>query len=89
MRLIARFVATTCIAVAINTPQAVAQQRPNIVVIVADDMGYADLGVYGCRDIPTRNIDALAASGIRFTDAYVSGPYCGPTLLRARLSDRF
>jgi arylsulfatase A-like enzyme len=93
MRLIARVAAITCVAVAINTPQAVAQQRrPNIVVIVADDMGYADLGVYGCRDIPTPNIDALAASGIRFTDAYVSGPYCGPTragLLTGRYPQRF
>lgn len=93
MRLIARVVATTCIAVAINTPQGVAQQRrPNIVVIVADDMGYGDLGAYGCRDIPTPNIDALAAGGIRFTDAYVSGPYCGPTragLLTARYPQRF
>ena len=93
MRLIARVVATIFIAVAIHTPQAIAQQRrPNIVVIVADDMGYADLGVYGCRDIPTPNIDALAASGIRFTDAYVSGPYCGPTragLLTGRYPQRF
>ena len=54
-------------------------RRPNIVVIVADDMGYADVGFHGSRDIPTPNIDALARSGIRFTDAYVSGPYCSPT----------
>ena len=52
-----------------------AQVRPpNIIVIVADDMGYADIGVHGSKDIPTPNIDALAATGIRFTDAYVSGP---------------
>ena len=56
-----------------------AQRRPpNIVVIVSDDMGYADIGVHGSRDIPTPNIDALARGGIRFTDAYVSGPYCSP-----------
>ena len=70
-----------------------AQQRPpNIVVIVADDMGYADIGVHGSTDIPTPNIDALAAGGIRFTDAYVSGPYCGPTragLLTGRYPQRF
>jgi arylsulfatase A-like enzyme len=65
---------------------------PNIVVIVADDMGYADIGVHGSRDIPTPNIDALARNGIRFTDAYVSGPYCSPTragLLTGRYPQRF
>ncbi|MGH6689881.1 MAG: sulfatase [Longimicrobiales bacterium] len=65
---------------------------PNIVVIVADDMGYADIGVHGSRDIPTPNIDALAKNGIRFTDAYVSGPYCSPTragLLTGRYPQRF
>lgn len=53
--------------------------HPNIVVIVVDDMGYADIGVHGCKDVPTPYIDALAAGGIHFTDAYVSGPYCSPT----------
>src|SRR5688572_2633047 len=70
-----------------------AQSRPpNIVVIVADDMGYADIGVHGSRDIPTPNIDALAASGIRFTNGYVSGPYCSPTragLMTGRYPQRF
>ena len=68
------------------------QRPPNIVVIVADDMGYADLGVQGSRDIRTPNIDALARGGVRFTDAYVSGPYCGPTragLLTGRYPQRF
>jgi len=66
--------------------------RPNIVVIVADDMGYADVGFHGSRDIPTPNIDALARDGIRFTDAYVSGPYCSPTragLMTGRYPQRF
>lgn len=55
-------------------------------------MGYADIGVHGSRDIPTPNIDALAQTGIRFTDAYVSGPYCSPTragLLTGRYPQRF
>jgi arylsulfatase A-like enzyme len=66
--------------------------RPNILLIVADDLGYADLGVYGSRDIPTPNIDRLAAEGIRFTDGYVSGPYCSPTragLMTGRYPQRF
>jgi arylsulfatase A-like enzyme len=69
-----------------------AQRAPNIVIIVTDDMGYADIGVHGSTDIPTPNIDALAASGVRFTDAYVSGPYCSPTraaLLTGKYQQRF
>src|SRR5215216_2993520 len=70
-----------------------AQSRPpNIVVIVADDMGYADIGIHGSKDIPTPNIDALAKGGVRFTNAYVSGPYCSPTragLMTGRYPQRF
>jgi hypothetical protein len=51
-------------------------RRPNILLIVSDDLGYADIGVYGSRDIPTPNIDRLGREGILFTDAYVSGPSC-------------
>jgi arylsulfatase A-like enzyme len=54
-------------------------QRPNIVIIVADDIGYADFGFQGSTDIPTPNIDRLARAGVRFTNAYVTGPYCSPT----------
>jgi arylsulfatase A-like enzyme len=72
---------------------AFAQARPaNIVVIVADDMGYADVGFHGGKEIPTPNLDALAATGVRFTDAYVSGPYCSPTragLLTGKYPQRF
>jgi len=53
--------------------------KPNILVIVADDLGYADLGCQGCKDIPTPNIDSLAAAGIRATNGYVSSPVCSPT----------
>src|SRR5678816_3725146 len=68
------------------------QRPPNIVLIVSDDMGYADIGVHGSSDIPTPNIDALARGGIRFTDAYVSGPYCSPSragLMTGRYPQRF
>jgi arylsulfatase A-like enzyme len=67
-------------------------RRPNIVLIVSDDLGYADIGVYGSRDIPTPNIDRIAREGIRFTNAYVSGPYCSPTragLMTGRYPQRF
>jgi arylsulfatase A-like enzyme len=69
-----------------------ADRKPNIVVIVADDLGYADLGVHGCKDIPTPHIDALANAGTRCTNGYVSGPYCSPTragLLTGRYQTRF
>src|SRR5215203_2276166 len=72
---------------------AEAERRlPNILVIITDDMGYADIGIHGSKDIPTPHIDALAKGGIRFTDAYVSGPYCSPTragLLTGRYPQRF
>lgn len=66
--------------------------RPNIVLIVSDDLGYADIGVYGSQDIPTPNIDRIAHDGICFTNAYVSSPYCSPTragLMTGRYPQRF
>jgi arylsulfatase A-like enzyme len=56
-----------------------AQPRPNIIVIMADDLGYADVGCYGCEDIPTPHIDQLAAEGARFTSGYVTWHMCGPS----------
>ncbi|EMI20177.1 N-acetylgalactosamine 6-sulfate sulfatase (GALNS) [Rhodopirellula maiorica SM1] len=53
--------------------------RPNIVFIMADDLGYGDLGCYGQQHIKTPNIDRLAAEGIRFTQAYAGGPVCTPS----------
>jgi len=69
-----------------------AADRPNILLIVGDDMGYADVGFHGCKDIPTPNLDALAAAGVRCTQGYVTGPYCSPTragLLTGRQQNRF
>jgi arylsulfatase A-like enzyme len=55
-----------------------ASPPPNVVLILADDLGYGDLGCYGCRDIPTPNLDRIAAEGARFTRAYVYN-VCSPT----------
>jgi arylsulfatase A-like enzyme len=66
--------------------------RPNIIIIVGDDMGYADIGIHGCKDIPTPHIDSLAKNGVRCTSGYVSGPYCSPTragLMTGRYQQRF
>ena len=52
---------------------------PNIVLILADDLGYADIGIYGSEIISTPHIDALAASGVLFTAGYVSHPVCSPS----------
>ena len=53
--------------------------KPNILLILADDLGYGDLGCYGCKDIETPNLDRLAESGILLRDGYVTHPYCGPS----------
>src|SRR5687767_2627097 len=50
--------------------------RPNIVLIVADDLGYGEPGCYGGRDVPTPNLDSLAKNGVRFTAGYVTAPFC-------------
>ncbi len=66
--------------------------KPNIVLIVADDLGFADLGVQGCKDVPMPNIDSIARNGVRFTNGYVSCPVCSPTragLLTGRYQQRF
>ena len=71
---------------------AAAPRRPNIILILADDLGYAELGVQGCRDIPTPHIDSLARHGVRFTSGYVSCPLCSPSragLLTGRYQQRF
>jgi arylsulfatase A-like enzyme len=56
-----------------------ALRRPNIVLVLADDLGHSDLGCYGCRDIRTPHIDALAKQGVRFATFYSNGPECTPT----------
>ncbi len=69
-----------------------APRKPNILLIVADDLGYAELGVQGGKDIPTPNIDSLAKNGVRFTSGYVSCPVCSPTragLMTGRYQQRF
>jgi arylsulfatase A-like enzyme len=72
--------------------KAMPPRRPNIIVILADDLGYADVGFQGCRDIPTPNIDSLAREGVRFTSGFVSHPFCSPTragLMTGRYQQRF
>jgi len=56
-----------------------AASPPNIILILADDLGYGDLGCYGQRLLETPNMDRLAAEGLRFTQAYAGGPVCAPS----------
>ncbi len=69
-----------------------AESKPNIVLIYIDDLGYGDLGVYGCKDIPTPNIDRLAAEGVRCTASYIVNPPCCPSrcsLMMGQYAQRF
>src|SRR3954468_16372538 len=76
---IAAFLASAPSLWAGQGPLAPSRVRQDVVLIVLDDMGYGDLGCYGCTDIRTPNIDRLARQGVRLTDFYSNGPVCTPT----------
>lgn len=63
----------------VGKPKQAVGNRPNVVVLVADDLGYSDVSCYGAPDIQTPNIDSLAREGTRFTDHYAAAPVCTPT----------
>lgn len=72
--------------------QSQPRKAPNLIVIMTDDLGYADVGFNGCVDIPTPHIDSIANSGVKFTNAYVSYSVCGPSragFITGRYSQRF
>ncbi len=60
-------------------PVAIAEERPNIVFVFIDDMGFGDLSCYGNQDVETPHIDRLAAQGVRFEQFYVASPICSPS----------
>ena len=67
-------------------------KKPNVLIILTDDTGWAEYGFQGNKQIPTPNIDSIAKAGVRFTQGYVSGPYCSPTragLMTGRYQTRF
>ena len=88
-------VATLCIGCALATlahAQPDPEARPNVVLIITDDLGWADLGSYGATDIRTPNIDSLARDGVRLTDFYANGVTCSPTragLISGRYQQRY
>ena len=86
-----RQLALTLLVVSLASPFATADDRPNFVIMVADDLGYGDLGSYGHPTIRTPHIDRLADEGLRFTNGYAAAPVCTPArvgLLTGRISSR-
>jgi len=80
------------LALLVSPPVWGADRRPNIVLILADDLGYGDLGIHGATDLPTPHIDSIAKQGVRFPNAYVTSPVCAPTragLHTGRYQQRF
>jgi arylsulfatase A-like enzyme len=80
------------IAVASIGADAAEREKPNVVLIYIDDLGYGDLGAYGCIDIPTPNIDQLAKEGVRCTSSYITNPPCCPSrcsLMMGQYGQRF
>lgn len=95
MTRIRRFAAIICTAtliILVGDNSAALGARPNIIVLLADDLGYGELGCQGNTQIPTPHIDSIAKSGVRFTDGYVTASYCAPSragLLTGRYQTRF
>ncbi|MDH5396622.1 MAG: sulfatase-like hydrolase/transferase [Cyclobacteriaceae bacterium] len=77
--LLVQIVFTACTREIKNNKERETPTKPNIILIMADDLGYNDLGCYGNDRIKTPNIDALARTGIRFTDYHSNGAVCSPT----------
>ena len=93
MKMMMKFSWGICLLAALGADRAEQTvMKPNVIVIMADDLGYADVGFNGCKDIPTPHIDSLAEDGARFTSGYVTGPMCGPSragFITGRVQSRF
>ncbi|RBP41420.1 arylsulfatase A-like enzyme [Roseimicrobium gellanilyticum] len=89
--LIAAFAAATA-GLLLPATASAESKKPNVLVILADDLGYGETSIQGNPQIPTPHIDSIGKSGVRFTSGYVSGPYCSPTragLFTGRYQQRF
>jgi arylsulfatase A-like enzyme len=89
------FILTLAVVASLLGVVAVAAETnrpPNLIVIMTDDQGYADVGFNGCKDIPTPNLDSIAQNGVRFTSGYVVYPVCSPSragFITGRYPQRF
>ena len=75
-----------------TSKQAPTSRKPNVIIILADDLGYGDVCCYSCQDALTPNIDLIAQNGMRFSDGYVSAPVCSPSraaLMTGRHQQRY
>ena len=88
-----RYLPTLLLLAFVFVSSALAQTAPpNIVVILADDLGYGDVGFNGCPDIPTPNIDSIAANGALCTNGYATHDHCSPSraaIITGRYQQRF
>ena len=77
-------VATALVSLGIDSHPVIAADgnRPNIIYIMADDMGYGDLGCYGQKQIQTPHLDRMADEGVRFTDFYAGSTVCAPSMVK-------
>jgi len=95
MKIITRFIGWLIFAIPLcfdNSNDLTAAERPNVVLIYIDDLGYGDIGCYDCEDIPTPHIDRLAEQGVRFTASYITNPPCCPSrcaLMMGQYGQRF
>jgi arylsulfatase A-like enzyme len=81
-----------CASSTVGLAQSARDTQPNVVLIITDDLGWADLGSYGATDIRTPNLDRLASDGLRLTDFYANGVTCSPTragLISGRYQQRY
>jgi arylsulfatase A-like enzyme len=80
------------IAITISAAATAADKKPNVLIFLTDDVGWAEYGFQGSKDIPTPNIDSIAKNGVRFTQGYVAATYCSPSragLMTGRYPTRF
>jgi arylsulfatase A-like enzyme len=68
-----------CASLMLPVLRSVAAEKPNVLLILVDDMGYGDAGFNGYKDIPTPYMDSIASNGVRFTQGYVTAPQCAPS----------
>ena len=92
MRCFVFSLAFLCLAIYTSWSHSAEPKRPNFLIIYADDLGYGETGIQGCKDIPTPHIDSIAKNGLRCTQGYVAATYCSPSragLMTGKYPTRF